>query len=62
MKGHLLAGHPQGATLWSGGATGPEGSILIVPLLIIIAVLMVIAWRNKMIVAAPPAADSGAKG
>ena len=60
MKGHLLGGHPQGAILWSGGATGPEGSILVVPLLVIIAVLMVIVWRNKMVVAAAPT-DSGAK-
>ncbi len=60
-RGHLLGVHPQGNILWSGGSTGPEGSILVVPLLAIIAVLMLIAWRNKMVVAAP-AADSGAKG
>ncbi len=56
MKGHLLGAHPQGNILWSGGATGPEGSMLIVPLLIIIAVLMVIVWRNKKIV--PVAEDA----
>ncbi len=49
-KGHLIGVHSQGSVVWSGGATGPEGSLLIVPLLIIIAVVMVLAWRNKRIV------------
>lgn len=35
MEGHLLATHPTGATLLSGGATGPEGSVLIVPTLLL---------------------------
>lgn len=32
VKGHLLASHPSGSPLWSRGTVGPEGSILIVPL------------------------------
>lgn len=52
VKGHLFGGHPHGNILWSGGATGPEGSMLIVPLLIIVAVLMVIVWRKKSAVPA----------
>ena len=35
MEGHLLASHPAGATLLSGGATGPEGSIVVVPVLLL---------------------------
>jgi len=46
--GHLFAVHPQGNILLSGGSTGPEGSLLILPLLLIIAALMWLAWgRNK---------------
>ena len=47
-QGHLFAVHPQGNIFLSGGATGPEGSLLILPLLIIIAALMWLAWgRNN---------------
>ena len=34
-QGHLLATHPHGAALLSGGDTGPEGSILVVPTLLL---------------------------
>jgi len=47
VQGHLFSVHPRGNILWSGGATGPEGSILVVPLLLIIALLMWIIWRRK---------------
>lgn len=33
VQGHLLQSHPAGAALLSGGDTGPEGSILVVPVL-----------------------------
>ena len=47
-QGHLFAVHPQGNILLSGGATGPEGSLLVIPLLLIIAALMWLVWgRNK---------------
>jgi hypothetical protein len=47
-QGHLFAVHPQGNILLSGGATGPEGSLLALPLLLMIAALMWLAWgRNK---------------
>jgi len=36
-NGHLFAIHPSGALLWVGGATGPEGSIYIIPTMAIIA-------------------------
>ena len=29
-QGHLLREHPVGSALWSGGTTGPEGSVLVV--------------------------------
>ncbi|MDE1176212.1 MAG: CPBP family intramembrane metalloprotease [Edaphobacter sp.] len=41
MIGHrLLATHPVGAPLFSGGATGPEGSILCLPVLLLLAVVV----------------------
>jgi Na+-transporting NADH:ubiquinone oxidoreductase subunit NqrD len=45
--GHLFAVHPQGNILLSGGATGPEGSLLIIPLLFIIALMMWLIWGQK---------------
>lgn len=35
VEGHLLASHPVGAVLLSGGSTGPEGSIFVVPVLLL---------------------------
>ena len=46
-QGHLFAVHPQGNILFSGGATGPEGSLLILPLLLLIAALMWFVWGRK---------------
>jgi uncharacterized protein len=43
-QGHLLREHPVGPILWSGGATGPEGSVLVFPLLLVIAIGMVLWW------------------
>jgi uncharacterized protein len=43
-QGHLFSVHPQGNILWSGGTTGPEGSLMVIPLLILIAFLMQIVW------------------
>ncbi len=42
VQGHLLGTQPAGRVLWSGGATGPEGSILILPLLAIVAVVVML--------------------
>jgi membrane protease YdiL (CAAX protease family) len=46
-QGHFLNEHPTGPLLWSGGPTGPEGSLYIVPLLIVMALLMWLWWRRK---------------
>lgn len=46
-QGHWLQEHPAGSVLWSGGATGPEGSVLIVPLLLLMALLMVVWWGRR---------------
>lgn len=48
-EGHFLSQHPTGSLLWTGGATGPEGSLLIFPVLLIMALAMWLWWgcRNK---------------
>lgn len=35
VQGHLLGSHPVGNPLLSGGTTGPEGSLLVVPVLLL---------------------------
>jgi membrane protease YdiL (CAAX protease family) len=45
-NGHLLVSHASGNPLWSGGSTGPEGSLLIVPMLIAMATGMWICWGS----------------
>lgn len=46
-QGHLLREHPIGPVLWSGGATGPEGSVLIFPLMAVMALAMALWWGRR---------------
>ena len=46
VQGHLLGEHPAGPRLLSGGATGPEGSVLVFPLLLVCALLVFLWWRR----------------
>jgi hypothetical protein len=46
-QGHLLQEHPVGSVLGSGGATGPEGSVLILPLLLMVTIAMVLWWGRR---------------
>jgi membrane protease YdiL (CAAX protease family) len=48
-QGHLFGEHPVGKLLWSGGATGPEGSLLVVPLIVIAALLMWLWWGRRVV-------------
>lgn len=41
-SGHLLTARPAGSALWSGGADGPEGSLLVLPVILLL-LLMVLA-------------------
>ena len=47
VQGHLYSVHPQGNSLWSGGEQGREGSLMVIPLLLVIALLMWIVWRRS---------------
>jgi CAAX protease family protein len=44
IQNHFLASHASGNPLWSGGTTGPEGSLIIVPLLVMMGIGMWLWW------------------
>ena len=44
MQGHFLSAHPTGNPLWSGGATGPEASLFLPAILVLMAVSMWMWW------------------
>jgi membrane protease YdiL (CAAX protease family) len=45
--GHFLSVSPMGNELLSGGADGPEGSVLIIPLLVVILAVLYVVWGRK---------------
>jgi membrane protease YdiL (CAAX protease family) len=47
VQGHLFITHPAGNPLWSGGSTGPEGSVCMVALLLLMAVGMWAWWGRS---------------
>jgi uncharacterized protein len=56
-KGHLLTTSPVGDTLWSGGADGPEGSLLVLAAIVLLLLALVLIHRRKRAAAtAMPAA------
>jgi len=46
-KGHLFTTSPAGSALWSGGTVGPEGSILILPLILILLLALALLYGRK---------------
>lgn len=54
VQHHLTNATPQGAVLWSGGLTGPEGSWLVLPTIAISAVLFAVLLKPE---AGSPAAE-----
>ena len=44
MKEQFLASHAAGNPLWSGGTTGPEGSLVMIPILIMVGTGMWLWW------------------
>lgn len=49
VENHLLSSHPAGQVLWSGGATGPEGSLLILPLMALIIVVVLLTLPKRVL-------------
>jgi membrane protease YdiL (CAAX protease family) len=58
-KGHLLSTSPSGNPLWSGGSDGPEGSLLIIPIVLLILAWLVVLYRRPRAagISAPPATE-----
>ena len=57
-KGHYLTTSPAGNVLWSGGADGPEGSLLVLGVILLLLVaLLVIYGRKRVAVLAAPFAE-----
>jgi hypothetical protein len=46
-QGHLYATHPVGEAFWSGGTTGPEGSIYALLALLLMAAGMWLTWGRR---------------
>ena len=44
IQNHLMISHPLGNPAWSGGTVGPEGSLLILPTLVLAAFAMWLWW------------------
>ena len=44
--GHVLSTSPIGNPLWSGGSDGPEGSLLIIPVVLLILAWLVLFYRR----------------
>jgi uncharacterized protein len=46
-KGHYLSTNPAGSVLWSGGSDGPEGSLLVLPTVLLILAALIIFYRRS---------------
>ena len=49
IQGHLFTTHPVGDPLWSGGVTGPEGSLFCLVLPVLMAVSMWLWWGKRKV-------------
>ena len=59
-QGHYLTTTPAGNALWSGGADGPEGSLLVLGVVLLLLVaLLVIYGRQVLRRAGAPVAARG---
>jgi hypothetical protein len=46
-RGHYLTTSPAGNALWSGGADGPEGSLLVIGAILLLLALLLALYRRK---------------
>jgi membrane protease YdiL (CAAX protease family) len=57
-QGHLLTTQPAGNALWSGGTDGPEGSVLVLGIILLMLIgLLVVYGRRKQPVLVAPAGE-----
>lgn len=52
-KGHFLTTSPAGNAFWSGGTDGPEGSILIIGVLVLLLLALLLIYGRKRAIPAP---------
>jgi membrane protease YdiL (CAAX protease family) len=45
--GHFLTAHPIGSAFWSGGADGPEGSVLVIPIVLLTLFALLVVYGRK---------------
>jgi uncharacterized protein len=57
-RGHLLAAKPAGASFWSGGADGPEGSVLVLGVLLVLLIAVVALYGRHRNDTLPAMAES----
>jgi uncharacterized protein len=58
-QGHFLSTAPSGAILWSGGSDGPEGSVLVLPIIILVLLALLVLYRRRPSLESPsPAAQA----
>jgi len=50
---HFLTTSPIGNTLWSGGTDGPEGSLLVAPVILLLLALLLAVYGRKRQAAIP---------
>lgn len=46
-QGHYLTTNPAGPILWSGGSDGPEGSLLVIPVTVLVLLALVVVYGRK---------------
>lgn len=46
-SGHFLTSSPAGSVFWSGGSAGPEGSVLILPIVLLTMLALIVIHRRQ---------------
>jgi hypothetical protein len=55
-QGHFLTTTPAGPALWSGGKDGPEGSILVLPVVVVTLLAVLLLYRRRHMSESPSTA------
>ncbi len=48
-RGHWLSAMPWGSALWSGGADGPEGSVLVFPVILLLLLVVIAMYGRRKV-------------
>ena len=55
-QGHYLSTAPDGPAFWSGGKDGPEGSILVLPIILLTLLAVTLLYRRRSLPESPSTA------